>query len=201
MSKVRTGRTGMRPADEWYPTVFAATLALDEAEAFRGPIHEPACGNGAIAEIFTFHGHRVIASDLYDHGYGEAGRDFLAETRLLAPNVITNPPYSLTDDFVRHAVRLGVRKMALFLPVDYQAGTRRSDIIEGMGLARVHVLRNRVTLAPYGMVTRGGTINFAWFIWLQGYRGPWQGHRLTAERGVPVDSTYVRLHGRRGGYA
>ena len=61
-------------------------------------IWEPCCGNGAMARVLEARGHRVVGTDLVDRGYGEAGRDFLAETQLRdgVTAVVTNPPYGRT---------------------------------------------------------------------------------------------------------
>ena len=71
---------------EFYPTPPEATRALLAAESFKGPIWEPACGDGAIARELRAAGYDVVATDLVDYGYGEGGRDFLAEPRPLAPD-------------------------------------------------------------------------------------------------------------------
>ena len=62
-------------------------------ETFDGPIWEPACGDGAIARVLERAGHRVIATDLIDRGYGEAGVDFLTTAEPRARHIVTNPPY------------------------------------------------------------------------------------------------------------
>ena len=46
------------------------------------------------AEVLEACGHRVVSTDLVDRGYGEVGRDFLAETQLPVgvTAIVTNPP-------------------------------------------------------------------------------------------------------------
>ena len=48
-----------------------------------------------MAQVLEAHGHHVVGTDLVDRGYGEAGRDFRAETRLPEgiTAIVTNPPY------------------------------------------------------------------------------------------------------------
>jgi hypothetical protein len=58
-----------------------ATYALIENERFEGEIWEPACGDGTMARVLERTGCPVIATDLYDRGYGKAGYDFLSPTR------------------------------------------------------------------------------------------------------------------------
>jgi hypothetical protein len=38
----------------------------------------------------------VSRSNLYQRGYGEAGRDFLTSSRI-ADNIVTNPPYNCAE--------------------------------------------------------------------------------------------------------
>jgi hypothetical protein len=93
---------------EFYPTPPEATKALLSAEQFDGDIWEPACGDGAIAKELIAQGHRVIATDLVDHGYGTPGLDFLTTEFPRAKHIVTNPPYGrgLADKFLKHALNL-----------------------------------------------------------------------------------------------
>jgi len=67
---------------DFYPTPAWVTEALLRTVRLPKGVWEPCCGDGAMAQVLGAHGHRVVGTDLVDQGYGEAGRDFLAETRL-----------------------------------------------------------------------------------------------------------------------
>lgn len=177
------GKQG-RPKDDFYPTPPGAVRPLLIVEHLAGPLWECACGDGAIAKVLAAAGHQVIATDLNNHGFGQAGIDFLMERRLLAPTIITNPPYKLANAFVRHAHALGAASIIMLLPLTFLEGVQRSDIIEDMGLARVHVFRNRVTMYPgYHEGKKGNSpIAFAWFVWLRGHTTAPTIHRLTFEK-------------------
>lgn len=71
-------------------------------------IWEPACGCGNISKVLIKHGYRVYSSDLYDRGFGEDGIDFLQTTKVpdTCSTIITNPPYALADEFVKHAMNI-----------------------------------------------------------------------------------------------
>ena len=84
---------------DFFPTPAWATHALVDNEDFRGDIWESACGNGAMSQVLEKTGNRVISTDLYDRGYGEADHDFLESWRK-APNIVTNPPYNAAEGFV-----------------------------------------------------------------------------------------------------
>jgi hypothetical protein len=80
-------------------------------EQFDGSIWEPACDQGHISKVLARAGHQVVSTDLVSYGYGEPGRDFLTEQKLLAKHIITNPQYGrgLADAFVKHALQLTER--------------------------------------------------------------------------------------------
>lgn len=48
----------------------------------------------------------VESSDLFDRGFGHTGFNFLERTELFEGSIITNPPYSLTDEFVKKAIEI-----------------------------------------------------------------------------------------------
>src|SRR5919112_2512835 len=98
-----------RQEQNFYPTPAWVTEALLRTVRLPKGIWEPCCGNGAMARVLESHGHRVVATDLVDRGYGEADRDFLAETRLPdgVTAIVTNPPYGRhLCKFVDHALEL-----------------------------------------------------------------------------------------------
>ena len=47
-----------------FPTPVWATQALVENEPFVGEIWEPACGDGAMAQVLAMRGNPVVATDL-----------------------------------------------------------------------------------------------------------------------------------------
>lgn len=93
---------------DFYTTPPEAVRALLSVESFDGDIWEPACGHGAIADVFKDAGYDVVSTDLAHRGYGIGGIDFLDENRPRARNIITNPPYGggLADNFIGHALRM-----------------------------------------------------------------------------------------------
>jgi hypothetical protein len=95
-----------RIANEFYPTPPEATRALLSVEHFDGSVWEPACGEGAIASVLAEAGHKVVATDLVDYGFGIPHVDFLNETRPRAKHIVTNPPYGsgLADAFITRSL-------------------------------------------------------------------------------------------------
>lgn len=166
-SLVGTNNDGGRPADDFYPTPPHATLALLSVEKFESPIWEPACGDGAISKVLLDNGYDVFSSDLYAHGYGEIGIDYLNPHSL--PNytsMITNPPFKLAEKFAYRAWESGTPKFALLCKLAFLEGVSRTGILEMTGLSRVWVFRKRLQLTRNGLpMKNGGMIAFAWFVW------------------------------------
>ncbi len=122
------GGNGERRPGDFYPTPPEVTLALLESGVLLPdlPIWECACGEGALAEVLRGAGRSVVATDLFDRGYGEPGHDFTRADKALAPIVVTNPPFVHAKAFIVSALRLeGVEQVALLLKATYwNAGDR-----------------------------------------------------------------------------
>lgn len=169
-----TGRSPLAArADDLYQTPPEATAALLEAENLPQRLWEPACGPGAIVDVLRGSGRQVIASDLVDYGATPIGahwrRDFLMESK--APEgtqaIVTNPPFKLGAQFVRHALTLAPLVIML-LRLAFLESETRSDLLDGGQLARVLVFKNRLPMmhrADYDGPKNGSAIAFAWFVW------------------------------------
>jgi methylase of polypeptide subunit release factors len=158
---------------DFYPTPPSATEALLSVERFEGKIWECACGNGAISKVLEAHGHKVLSTDLVDRGYGKTPVDFLGASPLrTVDNIVTNPPYTLAERFVRTALSVATDKVAMLLKLAFLEGEKRRRMFESTPLARVHVFSRRLTMMRNGAPPRsGGMIAFAWFVWEHGYTG------------------------------
>lgn len=61
---------------------------------------------GHISMVLEDYLFEVESSDLFDRGFGHTGFNFLGRTELFEGSIITNPPYSLADEFVRKAIEI-----------------------------------------------------------------------------------------------
>jgi hypothetical protein len=172
-----------------YETPGVATEALLRVERLPHRLWEPAAGHGAIVKVLRAAGHEVLASDLID--YREPTHfphhDFLLERK--APGgceaIVTNPPYKLAEEFVGHALELCPRVIML-LRLAFLESDRRTGILEGRGLARVHVFRKRLPMmhrAGWEGRKANSGMAFAWFCWDRAHRGPATIERVSWERG------------------
>lgn len=167
------GTSSGRPENDFYPTPPEATLALLSKENFDGIIWEPACGDGAISKVLEAEGHTVISSDLINRGYGEAPHDFLLSEKQ-ADHIITNPPFTLAQEFVEKALQCTTGKVVMLCKLVFLEGQKRKAFFEKTPLARVHVFSKRVQFYREGEKGKLGTsmMAFAWFVWEHGHEGP-----------------------------
>jgi hypothetical protein len=177
--------------DDLYETPPVAVEALLRVEQLPHRIWEPACGTGAIVNVLRAHGHEVVATDLVNYGTpitppGYYGIDFLMESK--APNgtecILTNPPFKLAEQFVARALEFAPFVIML-LRLAFLESERRCGILEGRGLARMHVFRRRLPMMHrdgwQGRKANSG-MAFAWFVWERGYTGPTTIDRISWER-------------------
>ncbi len=180
-----------REAVDFYSTDPDCVEDLLKLESFSKCILEPCCGNGNIAKVLENHGYTVTATDLYDHGFGETGIDCFTYHDVDC-DIVTNPPYSLTTEFIEHmlgALKPG-HKLALFLKLQTLEGQARYQKIFSQGkLKRVYVYVNRVAcyknderyqknedgsliLDKFGNPKKvGSAACYAWFIFDANYNG------------------------------
>jgi hypothetical protein len=157
---------------DFFPTPPWATHALIDNEKFRGDIWESACGDGSMSRVLEQTGSRIISSDLYQRGFGEAGIDFLDNNRR-ADNIVTNPPYNSAEGFVTAGVAKANHKFALLLRLAFLEGANRANtIFSRKPPSRVWVFSERITFYPAGAEVKGsGTTAYAWFVWDMGASG------------------------------
>ena len=184
-----------------YETPDVAVEALLRVEHLPARIWEPACGPGRVVRVLRAHEYEVHASDLIDYGTDPTahyGRNFLAEQE--APEgyecILTNPPYQLAEEFVAHALKLCPRVIML-LRTAFLESDRRTNILEGCGLARVFVFRKRLPMmhrAGWEGRKANSGMSFSWFVWDRAYHRSPVVHRLSWER--PEISPGLRYRGR-----
>lgn len=159
--------------DDLYETPPCAVHALIKHEkALPVRVWEPACGRGAISRVLEEAGCKVTSTDLVDYGYGISGCDFLmhwGDPPCGAQAIVTNPPFKLADEFVRHALTLSPLVIML-LRWAYAEGANRSDIID-KHLSRVWLGRERLPMMHRdgyeGAKLSNAGAPFAWFVFEQ----------------------------------
>lgn len=158
-------------------------LAEQWPDFFAHPrrIFEPHCGPGQLVAALQDAGHFVIAADLEEYEVRWKGRedtpriwnrDFLSwapDNYVLAgiDAIVMNPPYSMADAHVLHALKLAPRVFALLeLPYMNGVGDARCALIDDGPLVAVHPFTHRLPMhadnhtGPRNKNTR----RHAWFV-------------------------------------
>lgn len=169
-----------KPAD-LYPTPVDGTESIIAAlKAMKRPdgkpvkrIWEPACGDGRLARVLEWHGFEVIATDLREYpGWGTGGLDFLHEHPKAKwgmeigeiDAIVTNPPFSLAEDFIRRALSLCPNVAMLLKQTYWNVGGRS----QGLWLDHMPDLELKLTWRLAFLKERGNSplMDCMWNFWV-----------------------------------
>ena len=161
-------RTGKDDPD-YFPTPKWCVHALMQLETFVGQIWEPACGDGKMTEVLRKYTNvPIVASDLYDRGYGAEHNFLHTANDYHVDNIITNPPFAIAEQFTRQALHTAQHKVALLLRLAFLESITRYNLFTDPATrpTTVCVFSERPTFYPVGDYREtGGTTAYAWFVW------------------------------------
>lgn len=164
-SRIAGGNTAYsRNKSDFYPTPPEATQALldfldlDE----KTVIWEPACGEGHMVDVLRANGMEVVATDI------QTGTDFLKyDLPKLVEFIITNPPFSLAEQFIRTASSHGV-PFAFLLKSQYWHSKKRYQLFKECKPTYILPL----TWRPDFMFKQRGSgsplMDVMWCVWIPG---------------------------------
>ncbi len=167
-----------REENDYYATDPVAIDELFKVEDFGDVIWECACGEGNLSKRMEAFGKTVISSDLIDRRYGDSGVDFLQyeSDELLNLDIITNPPYKFTSEFILKALSLiqTGRKVAFFLKLQTLEGQGRyRDVFSKYPPISINVCTKRIQCAKNNVFASSSAVCYAWFVWEKGnYSNP-----------------------------
>ncbi len=144
--------------------------ALINSVPFARTIHDPACGSGKIPKTFAEHGFVVTGSDLCDRGYGKPNVNFFQD-QILRDNIVTNPPYNLSERFILHALNFTAYRVAILARVAFLNGQARYKTLYTRHVPeKVVILSRRPSMPPGGqdIIPVGGKTDFCWIVWNNG---------------------------------
>lgn len=156
------------PTPPWAARAGAELIRRLDPQA--GSVWEPACGEGhmaaALSEYFA-----VYASDIHDHGFGDRV-DFLSDPAAArgVDWIVTNPPFKVAPAFIRQALRLAKRGVAMLLRLPFLEGCERYELLHGASPLTVcapFAERVPMTLGRWDPAAASATA-YAWFIWIKG---------------------------------
>jgi hypothetical protein len=147
-----------RPDDFQTPAVALRPLLPYLKRSWR--ILEPACGKGNLVRALQAEGFPcVVGTDILMG----ADYDFLSLRKALLDCTITNPPYSLKDEFLAKCYELG-KPFALLLPLTALEGKRRQALYRAHGLELI-LMDRRINFETPSGKQGGSWFASAWFTW------------------------------------
>ena len=170
-------KTAERESNDFYATDPRAMEELLKYESFNNDIWECACGEGNLSEVLKEHGYNVYSTDLIDRGYQDELKDFLHNTEKFNGDIITNPPFKYTTQFILkslEAIPEG-NKVAMFLKINYLSGKARyREIYSKFPPMRVYVFSSRVACSKNNLPEgyKHGAMDYVWMIWEKGQFAP-----------------------------
>jgi hypothetical protein len=124
-------------------------------------IWECAAGSGNLVKAFRENGYEVLGTDIKD------GTDF----RMWEPDrfdcIVTNPPYSLKDEFLHRAYQLG-KPFAMLIPLTSLEGKDRQRLFRNYGVEIIFFDKRINFECPDENKTKeksGSWFPTAWFTW------------------------------------
>lgn len=168
-----------RDPDNFYIEPEWCSSRLFDEEVFVHFVHDPACGTGRIVDAALGHGLWATGSDIVSRVEGEniAVKSFL-EDKHIYDNIVSNPPFGKDSQaFIEHALSHSIAKVAMLMPTVWMNSKKRGEWLETTPLKRVWLLSPRPSMPPgklvlEGLKAGGGTVDYSWFVWEHGHKGP-----------------------------
>jgi len=125
-------------------------------------ILEPACGQGHMSKVLA-KTNIVSSYDFYDDSYGRGGEDFLKRKICNTDWIITNPPFKMAEEFIRHAWSFNC-KFAFLLKSQYWHASSRTSLFHDCRPSHILALNWR---PDFHFGTKGGspTMECLWAVW------------------------------------
>lgn len=173
LGRMMTGGAGKveRRGNDYYPTPPTVTRALiaAEREAMLAmcdavhPVWEPCGRGGAISRELEAAGFTTIATDLIpDPDNRVMQQDLLLCRQALAPVVVTNPPFALAEEMIRHLlVDLRCNYVAMLLKSSFWHAQARTGLWRQRQPQRIWALNWRPDFLGKG----APTMEVIWCVW------------------------------------
>lgn len=171
---------------EAYQTPAWAIDAILDVELTTDTVLDPCAGLGLISDTCLRRGLSVEAFDVEDWHGKFPGQprprvpiqnvDFLGWTGdLTFDTVIMNPPFSLAEEFVDHALALNARKVICFQRQAWRESVSRRQWWEKTPPVRVWVCGARATCWRFDLLEArghkgGSAVSMAWYVWERGHK-------------------------------
>lgn len=164
-----------REKNDFYATEPKAVELLLEVESFDKNIWECAAGGHHISDVLESHGYHVWKTDLVDYGFNDKLMDFLQTDIVFDGDIISNPPYKISLQFVQKALESikDGHKVAMFLKLLFLEGKARKKFFMENPPKTVYVSSSRLNCVRNGEFEKypSSSVCYAWFVWEKGFKG------------------------------
>lgn len=170
-------QTAIREENDYYATDPKAIIKLLEHETFDKNVWEPACGEGNLSDVLKECGYNVYSTDLIDRGYQDDLIDFLKTDNQWFGDIITNPPFKYTNEFIIKAlasIPVG-NKVAMFMKLNSLSGVKRyKEIYSKYPPMKVYVFSRKISCSKNNdpELFKHGAMDYCWMIWEKGKYTP-----------------------------
>jgi hypothetical protein len=157
-----------RTDDAYYTPQWCVRRLLEVWKPTKGVLMEPAVGTGAIVAAIGDGFGPWLAYDIRPEVVS-IPHDFLemTSTSPQVTAVITNPPYCLAEEFVRHSRKqCPCADLVFLLRIAFLASAGRLPLWRDLGTPDIYVLPNRPSFTGNGT----DSADYAWFVWPPGKR-------------------------------
>lgn len=168
-----------REENDFYATNPKALLLLLEQLEEDGiyldkKIWECACGEGHLSKVLQEKQFNVKSSDLINRGFGEV-QDFLSYNGYWSGDILTNPPFSLAEEFVEKAMQIQENgaKLLLFLKIQFLESEKRYKLFKKYPPKYIYCYSSRQQCCKDANFEKytATTQFYCWFIWERSFSG------------------------------
>jgi hypothetical protein len=170
-----TNRGAIRVEADFYPTPIPVIhKLLDNHRIQDGIIFEPCAGNGNFIKALREFGYSnyIIANELreeeklrlYNSGANEIHTyDFLQNELNIHPKtIITNPPYSIAEDFIKKCKeQFPNSEVIMLLRLAFLERKKRYEFWQQHPVSKLYILSQRPSFTGKGTDATA----YAWFVW------------------------------------
>ena len=172
--------------NEFYATPMWGTAAILEEVPLVGSILEPACGEGHMTAVLQkyYPQNEIVSTDLVERedkfncGNLISNVDFLTHNfDRKFNNIVTNPPFSMMQKFVKRSLRLATDKVLMFGNITFLEAQERLLFHKESPLKYVYCFSRRCNTYRDGLELDrngkrwSGSAFYAWYVWEIGYEG------------------------------
>jgi hypothetical protein len=169
---------------EWYVEPRYAVDALFDALSFgQSTIYDPCAGSGTIPLAAAGAGYSACGSDIVRRVWPETAGDldaiqlpeldFFAEPHDAGFNtsIVSNPPFSRAEEFIRKALPKVHFRLAVILPMSFLCSQARYRLFTEFPPSDLLFLSQRPSMPPGHMIGdmggkafKGGTVDYFWLV-------------------------------------